>query len=65
MTHLSDEEKEALCPPTERCCKSAKQFWKLKRDYCLATCEKCAEKDLLKKIYWELRKQNMKGKTNG
>ena len=36
---------------------TAKQLWYKKRNYCLQECKQCAELDMLKKIYWELRKQ--------
>jgi len=38
---------------------SQKQLWYMKRDYCLNECEhECDILVMLKKIYWELRKQN-------
>lgn len=38
---------------------NAKQLWYIKRNYCLNKCsEECDILVMLKKIYWELRKQN-------
>jgi len=37
---------------------SQKEIWHKKRDYCLTECEhECDMLIILKKIYWELRKQ--------
>jgi len=35
---------------------SVKQLWYKKRNYCIQECGQCNELDILKKIYWELRK---------
>lgn len=37
---------------------SQKEIWHLKRDYCIDGCKKgCDMLTILKKIYWEIRKQ--------
>lgn len=55
--YLTDEEKNTICPENERAELSTKERWYKQRKYCLRTCNKGTELELLKKIYWELRKQ--------
>ncbi len=35
---------------------TGKQLWHKKRNFCLEECKQCSELNILKKIYWELRK---------
>ena len=58
MCNLTEEEKNNLIPEAERSKASAKDFWYAKRGYCIKTCTKCTELQILKKILWETRKQN-------
>ena len=58
MTRLTADQRQDICPDSERALINAKDYLKKQRDYCLAECENCNELALLKKIYWELRKQN-------
>ena len=58
INKLTEEEKAKICPEEERANISSKEFWYKKYLYCLDSCTKCTEIDLLKKIYWELRKLN-------
>jgi hypothetical protein len=53
---VTETGKIKICPEEDKISKSTKEIWYAQRRYCLDICKQCKTDDLLKKIYWELRK---------
>lgn len=53
MCKMSDKEIKKMKQDNS----TAKQLWYAKRKHCIEECKKCKTDDILKKIYWELRKK--------